>query len=137
MEETMRTEKGFSLTEVLSVIVILAVLAGISIPNFTRSRDKAAANQAVASLRILRLGDQMFFARNGVHACNGTCDGVPAINAALGTEIMAGGFAFTVTDDAATFEARRGTCTLILTNASGLFTTVSDDCRLDAATLNA
>jgi prepilin-type N-terminal cleavage/methylation domain-containing protein len=103
--------KGFSLTELLTTIVILAVLASVAIPGFGRSRDKAAFNQGIAYLRVIRTGAQMYHARNGTYLdttnCGGaTCANAAAIRAAFGTEITTDNFTFTITNMAAgTFTA--------------------------------
>jgi len=46
-------QQGFSLVELLVVVVILGILSGVAIPNFLKQRDKAkvgAANASAASL---------------------------------------------------------------------------------------
>ena len=44
-------QQGFSLIELLVVIVIIAILAAIAIPIFFNQRDKAFRSQVVAGLR--------------------------------------------------------------------------------------
>lgn len=46
-------KKGFTLAELLIVVAIIAVLAGISIPVFTAQRDRANAAVDVANIRAL------------------------------------------------------------------------------------
>ena len=47
----LRNERGFSLIEILVVIVIVAILAAISIPVFLRQRDRGMEAQAGSALK--------------------------------------------------------------------------------------
>ena len=49
----MHRQKGFSLIELLLVVVVILVIAAIAIPNFLRSRMRANEASAVASLRVI------------------------------------------------------------------------------------
>lgn len=114
-EEDGIMKKGFSLTELLTTIVILAVLASVAIPGFGRSREKATFNQGISYLRVIRTGAQMYRARNGtyVNAACGACNTAALIRTAYGTELTTENFNFTITNMAAgTFTAnaiRNGT----------------------------
>jgi type IV pilus assembly protein PilA len=49
----MRSQKGFSLIELLIVVAVILVIAAIAVPNFFRSRLRANEASAVASLRVI------------------------------------------------------------------------------------
>ena len=49
----MRSQKGFSLIELLIVVAIILIIAAIAIPNFMRSRMRANEASAVASVRVI------------------------------------------------------------------------------------
>lgn len=99
----MNNRKGFSLTEILATIVILAVLAGIAIPGFSKSKDKAEAAQAVAYLRTIRLAEKMYFAKNATYI---NCTDKTALLNTLGVEVTTEHHTFAVTAaDATTFTA--------------------------------
>jgi prepilin-type N-terminal cleavage/methylation domain-containing protein/prepilin-type processing-associated H-X9-DG protein len=60
-----RASRGFSLTEILVVIVIIAVLAAILVPMFNRMREKARTAQCSGNLRQLGASINLYAAENG------------------------------------------------------------------------
>jgi prepilin-type N-terminal cleavage/methylation domain-containing protein len=56
----MEDQKGFSLIELLIVVVIIGIIAAIAVPNFLSSRRAANEASAVTSLRVLH-GAQMSY----------------------------------------------------------------------------
>lgn len=49
----MKTNKAFTLVEIMIVVAIIGLLAAIAIPNFVRAREQAQLNSIYNNLRIL------------------------------------------------------------------------------------
>lgn len=102
---TNKNERGFSLVELLIVVVIIGIIAALAIPAFQRARTAAENRAAHATMRAMSSNQSMFFSQNQrfatipeLHAISG--EGVGTLN---GNEIYRNGFRFimpgTPTDD--------------------------------------
>lgn len=60
-----KRSQGFTLLELVVVIVILAILAGLAVPRYIRTVNRSRANEALTILGHLRESAQRYFARNG------------------------------------------------------------------------
>ncbi len=54
--------KGFTLVEVLIVVIIIGILASIGVPQFADSIEKAKGGEARAGLGHLQTGEKIYFA---------------------------------------------------------------------------
>jgi prepilin-type N-terminal cleavage/methylation domain-containing protein len=79
---------GFTLVELLLVIVILGILGSIAVPMFIGQRTRAMHSEAKANLEALRLLEEQYYAENGEYApddktTSGTIIGIANIQAYL------------------------------------------------------
>lgn len=63
--------QGFTLAELLIVIVILGILGGIALPRFFPQAEKGRVAEAVAMLSAIRQGEEAYKLENGTY-CNPT-----------------------------------------------------------------
>jgi prepilin-type N-terminal cleavage/methylation domain-containing protein len=58
--------KGFTLVEIVIVLLIIGMLIGIAVPQFIRSREKARANTCIANLRQMSHSKDQFAMTNSL-----------------------------------------------------------------------
>jgi len=106
-------EKGFSLIELLIVVAIILIIAGIAIPNLLRSRMAANEASAVGSIRTINTAeitysstypDCGFTALSNLGGSGGSAGGAGLIDSVLASGIKSG-YSF-----AATASGGSGTC---------------------------
>lgn len=65
--ESRRGERGFTLIELMIVVAIIAILAGILIPNFVNARAQAQTAACESNLRSIATALELYYADNQVY----------------------------------------------------------------------
>lgn len=69
-ENIMKKIKGFTLLEILIVVVIVSILASLAIPRYQKSVEHAKGSEAIANLNILRGAELRYFGEYDVETNN-------------------------------------------------------------------
>jgi general secretion pathway protein G len=66
MKKSMK--KGFTLVELMVVVIIVGILAAVAVPLMSANRDKAIASEAVAAVGSVNTAARLYFVEQGVNA---------------------------------------------------------------------
>jgi len=76
-------DSGFSLVEILVVVIIIGMLAAIAIPVFLNQRKKAAASSMQADLRSVALEMETYFINTRVYPTVASASGTVTVGTTL------------------------------------------------------
>lgn len=70
-----RNERGFTLVELMIVVIIVGILAAVAIPMYQGATERAKASEAVAALGTIRGAMRVYYAEHGTYVNANFIDG--------------------------------------------------------------
>ena len=110
------TRRGFTLTEMMVVTLIIGVMAALSVPSFQRAIEQSRANIAVANLRAIWAAERLYWLEYHTYISSvSTLQTLGVLDNGIPSDASGsmGGYQYSVTRTDATMTATA-------TNASGL-----------------
>lgn len=77
---------GFTLMELVVVLVIVSILVALAVPAFTLIKERALDKEALAGIKVLRSAERRYYARYGTYT-TGNINDIGTINSLLSTTL--------------------------------------------------
>ncbi|HTL69856.1 MAG TPA: prepilin-type N-terminal cleavage/methylation domain-containing protein [Candidatus Eisenbacteria bacterium] len=98
------SRRGVTLTELMVVLTILGVVAGLAVPNYFRTLEVSRSNEARANLNVIHMGQKIYKLNNNRYwpGGGGTDTTLSNINSNLNIDITTTFYTLSVTSGAGT-----------------------------------
>lgn len=97
---------GFTLVELIVVVIILGILGTIAIPAFQVTNEKSLSKEAIANLKLISAGEKIFRMENNTYyPSSGSESNVTNIFNNLRVSLSNANWGYTITGGANTFTA--------------------------------
>lgn len=61
------SKSGFTLTELLLVVIIIGIATALTLPLFVRTMEKAKVGEATSNLNLIRMAEREYYLENGTY----------------------------------------------------------------------
>ncbi len=113
---------GFTLIELMVVVIVISILTAIAIPTYTNTKEKAIDKEAISALKLVRAANKQYFSKyNHYLPPSGTITGINNINNNLSLDLNGVSWTYNISGSGGgtfTANAARGTRTWTITQGS-------------------
>jgi prepilin-type N-terminal cleavage/methylation domain-containing protein len=100
------SKRGFTLIELMIVVVIIGILAALAIPRFMRATTKAKQSEAKQILKQIYVMEHSYRQEYNTYACDGEEASAGGSFATIGVEVMSSArYTYAITADSNSFTA--------------------------------
>jgi len=78
MKKIMKRKKGFTLVELMTVVIIVGILAAIAVPLYRNNVRRAMASEGAALLGAVRTAERVYYAEHNTYTSDKDALGVDA-----------------------------------------------------------
>jgi prepilin-type N-terminal cleavage/methylation domain-containing protein len=130
----MLKDRGFTLIEIIIVLIIIGILAAVAIPNFVTSMQQGESKSALNNLITIYNAQKSNYLSTGSY-CTAACSSEATINTALGLNITDNNYTYTCNMGGSQCTATNGTVTLTLSygTSTSIVTTGGNSCATASA----
>ena len=110
-----RSLRGFTLIELMVVVIIIGIMTAIAVPTYNITKEKALDREAVAALKLVQAANKQYFSKYQMYfpAIAAPINSLASINDNLSLDIKSASWAFEIqsSNGATTYiaKAERGT----------------------------
>lgn len=96
---------GFTLIELMVVVIVMSILVALTVPNYINTREKALDKEAVAALRLMYAANKHYFSKLDHYYPTAGSPSLANINANLSIALNSSSWSYALTGTGGTFTA--------------------------------